>query len=74
MDLKDIKKLLSHYMSQLKYLNESNDPILEEDRKQLERLFELRIKEFRVKITKPGYNISLNNEKKMYYETGSDKS
>ena len=49
MDLKDVKKLLAHYISQLKYLNENNDPILEEDRKQLETLFELRIKEFRTK-------------------------
>jgi|GEM_PF-3039748 len=55
MDLNDVKRLLSHYMSQLKYLNENNDPILEKDRKQLETLFELRIKEFRDKIAKFEY-------------------
>jgi len=74
MDLKDVKRLLSHYISQLKYLNENNDPILEEDRKQLEILFELRIKEFRAKIAKFGYNISLNNGKNGCCKTGSDKS
>ena len=58
MDLKDVEKLLAHYISQLKYLNENNEPILEEDRKQLEALFELRIKEFRAKIDKFGYIIS----------------
>ena len=36
MDLKDVKILLSHYRSQLKYLKENNDLIYEEDRKQLE--------------------------------------
>ncbi|NQY29764.1 MAG: hypothetical protein HRT69_09860 [Flavobacteriaceae bacterium] len=69
MDLKDVKKLLAHYISQLKYLNENKDPILEEDRKQLETLFELRIKEFRAKMD----NILLNNEKNVYCKTGSDK-
>jgi len=52
MDLKDVKILLSHYRSQLKYLNENNDLIYEEDRKQLETLFELRIKEFIAKVVK----------------------
>lgn len=52
MVLKDVKVLLSHYISQLKYLNEHNDPIRDEDRKRLETLFKLRIKEFSIEVTK----------------------
>jgi len=62
MDLKDVKILLSHYSSQLKYLRENKYPIQEEDRKQLEVLFELRVKEFRGKVMKFGYGVSLSND------------